>query len=104
MFLVSEVHPFLDGNGRMARVMMNAELSSKGLSKIIIPNVFREDYIISLKKFTNQRMPDAYVRMLLRAYEFSSTIYGENIDEMENYLLKCDAFQEPKEGKLKFIK
>ncbi|MEI7486235.1 MAG: Fic family protein, partial [Chryseobacterium sp.] len=35
MFLVSEVHPFLDGNGRMARVMMNAELSSKGLSKII---------------------------------------------------------------------
>jgi len=26
MFLVSEVHPFLDGNGRIARVMMNAEL------------------------------------------------------------------------------
>jgi len=29
------IHPFLDGNGRMARVMMNAELSSQGLSKII---------------------------------------------------------------------
>ena len=101
MFLVSEVHPFLDGNSRMARVMMNAELTSHGLSKIIIPNVFREDYIISLKKLTNQRMPDAYVRMLLRAYEFSATIHGENIDEMENFLLKCDAFQEPKEGKLK---
>ena len=26
MFLVAEVHPFMDGNGRMARVMMNAEL------------------------------------------------------------------------------
>ena len=25
MFLVSEVHPFDDGNGRMARIMMNAE-------------------------------------------------------------------------------
>lgn len=104
MFLVSEVHPFLDGNGRIARVMMNAELSSQGLSKIIIPNVFREDYIISLKKFTNQRMPDAYVKMLLRAYEFSATIHGENIDEMENFLLNCDAFQGPKEGKLKIIK
>lgn len=34
-FLVSEVHPFLDGHGRIARVMMNAELSAKGLSKII---------------------------------------------------------------------
>ncbi len=103
MFLVSEVHPFLDGNGRMARVMMNAELSSQGLSKIIIPNVFREDYLISLKKFTKQRTPDAYVRMLSRAYEFSSNIFDENIDDMENYLLKCDAFQEPKEGKLKII-
>ena len=26
MFVISEVHPFLDGNGRIARVMMNAEL------------------------------------------------------------------------------
>ena len=26
MFLVSEVHPFVDGNGRIARIMMNAEL------------------------------------------------------------------------------
>jgi hypothetical protein len=103
MFLVSEVHPFLDGNGRMARVMMNAELSSHGLSKIIIPNVFREDYLMSLKKFTKQLTADAYIRMLAKAYEFSSNIFGENIDEMENYLLKCNAFEEPKEGKLKII-
>jgi Fic family protein len=26
MFLVCEVHPFDDANGRLARVMMNAEL------------------------------------------------------------------------------
>ena len=26
MFMISEIHPFLDGNGRLARVMMNAEL------------------------------------------------------------------------------
>jgi hypothetical protein len=30
MFLISEVHPFLDGNGRTARVMMNAELVRQG--------------------------------------------------------------------------
>ena len=28
MTVVSEVHPFVDGNGRVARVMMNAELSA----------------------------------------------------------------------------
>ena len=30
MFLVSEVHPFADGNGRAARIMMNAELVAAG--------------------------------------------------------------------------
>jgi hypothetical protein len=104
MFLVSEVHPFNDGNGRIARVMMNAELSAKGLSKIMIPTVYREDYTGALQKLTRQRVADAYVRMLLRAYEFSSTLVGESIDEMEKYLIECDAFKEPKEGKLRIIK
>ena len=103
MFLVSEVHPFLDGNGRIARVMMNAELSAKGLSKIIIPTVYREDYMGALRKLTRQRVADAYVRMLLHAYDFSSTLHGESIDEMEKHLIRCDAFKEPKEGKLKIL-
>lgn len=103
MFLVSEVHPFNDGNGRIARVMMNAELSAKGLSKIIIPTVYREDYMGALRKLTRQRVADAYVRMLLRAYEFSATLRGENIDEMEKHLVECDAFKEQKEGKLKIF-
>jgi hypothetical protein len=30
MFLVAEVHPFADGNGRVARIMMNAELVAAG--------------------------------------------------------------------------
>ena len=82
---------------------MNAELSAKGLSKIIIPTVYREDYMGALRKLTRQRVADAYVRMLLRAYEFSSTLRGESIDEMEKHLIKCDAFKEPKEGKLKIL-
>lgn len=101
MFLVSEVHPFNDGNGRVARVMMNAELSSKGLTKIIIPTVYREDYTGALRKLTRQRVVDPYLRMLYHAYEFSSTLHDSTIEEMELHLVKCDAFEEPKEGKLK---
>ncbi|MBA4054019.1 MAG: cell filamentation protein Fic, partial [Marivirga sp.] len=104
MFLVSEVHPFLDGNGRIARVMMNAELTAKGLTKIIIPTVYREDYMGALRKLTRQRVAGAYVKMLLRAYEFSFNVVGDSIDEMEKYLIECDAFKEPKEGKLKAVK
>ena len=103
MFLVSEVHPFHEGNGRIARVMMNAELSSKGMSKIIIPTVYREDYMGALRKLTHQQIADPYIRMLIIAHEFSSTLHHESINEMEQYLEACDAFKEPKEGKLNFL-
>jgi len=103
MFLISEVHPFLDGNGRIARVMMNAELTAARSSKIIIPTVYREDYIGALKQFTGQRTPDAYIRMMLRAWQFSFNIYGEDREEMEDVLNRSDAFKEPKHGQLKII-
>ncbi|MCB0745600.1 MAG: Fic family protein, partial [Ignavibacteriae bacterium] len=45
MFMISEIHPFLDGNGRIARVMMNAELVKEKQTKIIIPTVYRDDYL-----------------------------------------------------------
>jgi len=102
MFLVSEVHPFLDGNGRIARVMMNAELSVHHLSKIIVPTVYRDDYLGALRKLTRQHDTDSFIRMMLRIYEFSSTIQGQNIEEMEAYIKSCNAFMEPKLGRLSF--
>jgi Fic family protein len=44
MFLVAEVHPFMDGNGRIARVMVNAEFVSCGQTRVLIPSVFRNEY------------------------------------------------------------
>lgn len=103
MFLVSEVHPFLDGNGRIARVMMNAELSSKNLSKIMVPTVFWEDYMGTLRLLTRQGETGPFIRMLLRLYAFSSTVAGNDITEMERYLRTCQAFMEPESGKLTFL-
>lgn len=100
MFMVSEVHPFLDGNGRVARIMMNAELTNQGQSKIIVPNVYREDYIGALRKLTRQGEPDAYIRMLERIHGFSVLVYDEDMDNMQAYLEKCNAFLEPEKGKL----
>ncbi len=103
MFMISEIHPFLDGNGRIARVMMNAELVSANQSKLIIPNVFRDDYILSLRRLTRQHDPEPYIRMLSRAHEFSSTIYGESMDEIQTKLEQSNAFLLPEEGHLKIV-
>ena len=103
MFLISEVHPFLDGNGRIARVMMNAEMVASSQTKIIIPTVYRDDYMLALRRLTRQFDPDPYIRMLQRALTFSETIVGDNINMMENILERSNAFKEHDEGKLQII-
>ena len=104
MFVLSEVHPFIDGNGRIARIMMNAELVKAGQSKIIIPTVFRDDYLGTLRKLTRQGNPKHYIRMMQKAHEFSESIYDDDYDEMLNYLRKCNAFSEHTEARLVIIK
>lgn len=103
MFMISEVHPFLDGNGRVARIMMNADLVQHRQSKIIIPTVFREDYILALRKLTRQQEPSAYIAMLKKAQEFSHTIAGDDLNAMEHQLIGSNAFKDPDESKLKII-
>jgi len=44
------IHPFIDGNGRTARLVMNLALLQHGFVITIIPPVIRADYIDSLKK------------------------------------------------------
>lgn len=103
MFMISEVHPFLDGNGRIARIMMNAELTSKGHSKIIIPTVFREDYLGGLRQLTRRQEPDTYIRMMQRAQLFSATIYGEDMDQMQEILKSSNAFEEGEDYILRIV-
>lgn len=103
MFTISEIHPFEDGNGRIARVMMNAELVKGNQSKIIIPTVYRDDYLITLRKLTRHGDPGPYLKMLSRAHEFSEIITGNSQEEMQQLLEKSNAFLESEEGRLKII-
>lgn len=43
------IHPFTDGNGRTARLVMNLALLQSGYVVTIIPPILRADYINSLK-------------------------------------------------------
>lgn len=103
MFLISEIHPFLDGNGRIARIMMNAEFVVNGESKIIIPTVYREDYLLSLRKLSRSKDPNAYIEMLSKAHKFSEGIQSNNYNEMYTNLKNRNAFYEPDEGRYLII-
>lgn len=44
------IHPFKDGNGRVARLLMNASLIQDGYLPVVIPPILRREYIDSLEK------------------------------------------------------
>ena len=103
MFLVAEVHPFADGNGRIARVMMNAELVHGEHCRIIIPTVYREDYLLALRALTRSGNTEPYIRMLDRAQEFTARIVFSNYDQALSQLRESNAFLDPDEGRLRML-
>lgn len=103
MFMISEIHPFLDGNGRIARVMMNAELVKSNQTRIIIPTVYRDDYLGALRRLSRNGNPAVYIKMLQRAQEFSATLSATDMEALENHLAQSNAFKEHDEAKLKIL-
>jgi len=95
MFLVAEVHPFTDGNGRMARVMMNAELVATGQTRIFIPSVYRGEYLGSLRHLTNHGDAAAYLRVMEYAQLFVDCTDFSDLDAARRFLEAHNAFRDP---------
>lgn len=102
LFLLSEVNPFMEGNGVLARIMMNAELSSKNLSKMMIPIVYADIYQQAINKISQHHDCQAFIQSMLNVYAFSATVLGDTKNEMERYLRSCHAFYLPNQGKLRY--
>jgi len=103
MFMCSEVHPFTDGNGRVARLMMNAELAAAQQTRIIVPTAYREDYILALRKLSRQSKPETYVEVMQRLQNFSHNLFGDDFQALNQYLIACNAYEKPEVARLKFI-
>ncbi|MDE0713930.1 MAG: Fic family protein [Gammaproteobacteria bacterium] len=101
MFLVSEVHPFSDGNGRVARVMMNAELVAGGEERIIIPTAYRTDYLGALKALSHNRHTTPLIRMLNYAQAYTHAIVWRDLDSARRVLEETGAFAEGEDARLR---
>lgn len=95
MFLVTEVHPFADGNGRTARVMMNAELVAGGEERIVIPTVYRANYLSALKALSQSGHPEPLIRMLDYAQRWTAAVDWRTLPETQRELDTCNAFLDP---------
>jgi hypothetical protein len=102
MFVVAEVHPFTDGNGRTARLAMNLFLTEAGLTRIIVPTVYRDDYISALKAISINSLPAPTIRMLGRAARFSRWLNMTSKATAFAALNRSNAMGRPETDKLVF--
>jgi hypothetical protein len=98
MFLVSEVHPFTDGNGRVGRVLMNAELTAAGQQRIVIPISYRDDYLQGLRSLSRNGDARPLVRALDFAQQYAAAIDWSDLETAKRMLDATNAFVPPEEG------
>lgn len=79
-----DIHPFKDGNGRCARLLMNLILVSRGYQIISIPPILRHEYITALQISQRAAQP--------RDDEFNKLIAECEIEAQKEY---CRMFRIP---------
>jgi len=93
MFLVSEVHPFMDGNGRLARLVMNAELSAAGECRIVVPTLFREEYLDCLRVLTRDGTPVPLLAAMQLVHRWTAAFKYDDLDGVLADMKACNAFE-----------
>jgi len=103
-FLIAECHPFDDGNGRLARIMMNAELVSAEQYKIILPTVHRDSYLNGLRQATRSGRFRTITKVFADLQAYTATIPWEDYGEARATLESHYADKLPDEGVAVFNK
>ena len=103
-FMISEVHPFDDGNGRISRIMMNSDLVSQDQHKLIIPIVHRDSYLNGLRSATRQGRLRSMVKVLHQMQCYTASLDWTEYDEVKMNLEANAADKEPDEGTTIFNK
>lgn len=98
MFVLSEVHPFGDGNGRVSRAFMNAELLSAGQSRILVPIIVRDEYITGLRALTREGYVDTLSEVLTFGQRVTEHVDFSAYDAALAALRAANCLEEPRPG------
>ena len=79
--------------------MMNAQLISVGLHRILVPTVYREDYLLVLRDLSRQRTVEPYIKMVDRSQRFSASVDFSTYEAAHDFLARANAFQEPADAR-----
>jgi prophage maintenance system killer protein len=100
MFLVAEVHPFADGNGRTSRLLMNSELSAAGQQRIVVSTRDRGDYLAGLRGMTNDLNVSSYIAVLRALQQRTGETDHSSLQAAEQDLASKKAFTDPDAGQV----
>jgi hypothetical protein len=64
----------LQSNGRLARLAMNAELSAVGACRIIVPTLFREEYLDYLRVLSREGNPTPFLDAMQRIHALTAEV------------------------------
>ena len=89
------VHPFVDGNGRIGRVLINFQLNSLGFPEVIIRNKEKEKYYKSFTEYrdkndTTNMDKVLYLALLESLHKRIAYLKGEKIEKLSDYAKKND--------------
>lgn len=74
-FKLVSIHPFVDGNGRTARLLMNLILAINGYPMAVIRNEDRTAYLEAVNKGQTQKDLTTYYELVAKAVERSLAAY-----------------------------
>lgn len=74
------IHPFIDGNGRTARLLLNAILLECGYAPIIIRKIDRRRYLSALETYQTRQNSEPYVNFMLSALNRSLKMMIDILD------------------------